>query len=805
MAALAAAGDRGAALAAYERFSERLRRELRVAPSRETRELAATLRTDAPRRSAPASGRRPTASFAPARDAAALVALPRPLPLTGRSGELAVLVGEWVGGARRAGRRRGRSRARRASASRAWPPSWPRTRRATARASRVGRRHRARGGGAARAVGRAARHAGRRTRPEHPEDARWLADLARLVPRLAARDPAGRGPPERVRSRAPARGGGVRGRRRGGGRAAAARARGRPPRRRRVARAARPPRPAPARPGGAAARRPAARSRPTRSTPSRSTWPARARSARGSTLAPLHEHDASALVRRGERRPRRRRGRAAPWPRPTATRCSRSRARERCGRGARRPAAVAAWPPCAACCAACRPTLAASPTCSPSPAAPLEPAELDALPVPAPALAAADGVACGLLEGGDGPLGYRHALLREAAYAALEPPRRRLLHERVADALIGAGRAPSRRGRPPPAPRRARRARRRSPRACGRARSARPRALCRGARVRARGGRPAPERPRPVAPARAHRGAARSPRRDVRGQRRTGLARLAPDDRRARGLALLERGIWLSSAICWPAEALVDFREAAGCSTARPGLDARSRAACWPRRPGPRRSPGTPRASTSCWRRPSALADADHGIVGVHISRARDQRAGPPGPGARGARAGRRPRGGGRARRRDAAPGRHGVARVVCRSRPSSASTSGRSSSSSASCTSAAACCPSASRGSRRKPTCWCGSAGPTRRSPRPRRWSRWPTSSATPSCPRSPATTSAPCSARSASTRAASSSSDAVLAEGREGQRRRARGLRRAESLVALGRLDEAGGRAARDRARPR
>ena len=48
MAAFVAAGDRGAALAAYERFSERLRRELRVAPSRDTRELAATLRTDAP-------------------------------------------------------------------------------------------------------------------------------------------------------------------------------------------------------------------------------------------------------------------------------------------------------------------------------------------------------------------------------------------------------------------------------------------------------------------------------------------------------------------------------------------------------------------------------------------------------------------------------------------------------------------------------------------------------------------------------------------------------------------------------------
>ena len=83
----------------------------------------------------------------------------------------------------------------------------------------------------------------------------------------------------------------------------------------------------------------------------------------------------------------------------------------------------------------------------------LEPAELDALPGSAPALAAAAGVARGLLEGGDGPLGYRHALMREAAYAALEP---------AAPAAARAGgrrahqrrRAPSRGGRTTPAPRR---------------------------------------------------------------------------------------------------------------------------------------------------------------------------------------------------------------------------------------------------------------------------------------------------------------------------------------------------------------
>lgn len=43
---LAGAGDRAGALAAYERFAERLRRELAVAPSAATRDLVATLRSD---------------------------------------------------------------------------------------------------------------------------------------------------------------------------------------------------------------------------------------------------------------------------------------------------------------------------------------------------------------------------------------------------------------------------------------------------------------------------------------------------------------------------------------------------------------------------------------------------------------------------------------------------------------------------------------------------------------------------------------------------------------------------------------
>jgi DNA-binding SARP family transcriptional activator len=50
MTRLAAAGDRPAALAVYQRFAERLRGELRIAPSAATRELAESLRTSAPDR-----------------------------------------------------------------------------------------------------------------------------------------------------------------------------------------------------------------------------------------------------------------------------------------------------------------------------------------------------------------------------------------------------------------------------------------------------------------------------------------------------------------------------------------------------------------------------------------------------------------------------------------------------------------------------------------------------------------------------------------------------------------------------------
>jgi len=73
----------------------------------------------------------------------------------------------------------------------------------------------------------------------------------------------------------------------------------------------------------------------------------------------------------------------------------------------------------------------------------LERAEIEALPVAAPAEAATAVLATGLLAAGGWRLGYRHALLREAAYADLPEPRRAWLHERLAAALAAAsGTAP---------------------------------------------------------------------------------------------------------------------------------------------------------------------------------------------------------------------------------------------------------------------------------------------------------------------------------------------------------------------------
>jgi DNA-binding SARP family transcriptional activator len=61
--------------------------------------------------------------------------------------------------------------------------------------------------------------------------------------------------------------------------------------------------------------------------------------------------------------------------------------------------------------------------------------ELDRLPVADPARAATAAVQTGILVAAAGRVGYRHALLREAAYADLPEPHRAWVHERVAAAV----------------------------------------------------------------------------------------------------------------------------------------------------------------------------------------------------------------------------------------------------------------------------------------------------------------------------------------------------------------------------------
>ena len=64
--------------------------------------------------------------------------------------------------------------------------------------------------------------------------------------------------------------------------------------------------------------------------------------------------------------------------------------------------------------------------------------ELEALPLATPVEAAADAIRAGLLvEEGDGRVGYRHALLREAVYLDLPEPRRARLHDAIAGVLAG--------------------------------------------------------------------------------------------------------------------------------------------------------------------------------------------------------------------------------------------------------------------------------------------------------------------------------------------------------------------------------
>ncbi|HWC86381.1 MAG TPA: AAA family ATPase [Solirubrobacteraceae bacterium] len=82
---LDASGDRAGALRTYRTLAERLRRELGVAPSGQTRELIERLRTDAAPPAAPAPAPVPPAPAAP----------PGLLPLVGREQELAELERAW--------------------------------------------------------------------------------------------------------------------------------------------------------------------------------------------------------------------------------------------------------------------------------------------------------------------------------------------------------------------------------------------------------------------------------------------------------------------------------------------------------------------------------------------------------------------------------------------------------------------------------------------------------------------------------------------------------------------------------------
>ncbi len=106
---LDAAGDRAAALRTYRALAERLRRELGVAPSPATRELAERLRVE------------------PASAAAPAPAPPRPepglLPLVGRERELTELVGVWQAAARAGLERWPSSAAKPGSARPGWRPS----------------------------------------------------------------------------------------------------------------------------------------------------------------------------------------------------------------------------------------------------------------------------------------------------------------------------------------------------------------------------------------------------------------------------------------------------------------------------------------------------------------------------------------------------------------------------------------------------------------------------------------------------------------------------------------------------------
>ncbi len=72
-------------------------------------------------------------------------------------------------------------------------------------------------------------------------------------------------------------------------------------------------------------------------------------------------------------------------------------------------------------------------------ARPLRPEEVTALPVEDPELAATGALDTGLVFAEAGAIGFRHALVRDAIYEEIAEPRRRGLHQRWARTLIAAG------------------------------------------------------------------------------------------------------------------------------------------------------------------------------------------------------------------------------------------------------------------------------------------------------------------------------------------------------------------------------
>ena len=175
MQRLADAGDRPAALAAYERLRDRLRRELALVPSAPTRELADALRAEPS-----AVSRQPSEPRV-----AAVPGGPRLLPLVGRDAELQQVLGAWE--AARAGSG--------GAVSLQGEPGIGKSRLAAEAIARA----RARGArtaacaaldlGGAPPLGLWAELAGELARdvPPPPDEAAWPDDLARLAPELTAR------------------------------------------------------------------------------------------------------------------------------------------------------------------------------------------------------------------------------------------------------------------------------------------------------------------------------------------------------------------------------------------------------------------------------------------------------------------------------------------------------------------------------------------------------------------------------------------------------------------------------------------